>query len=310
MLRGYLYIIFAAALWGLIGPLGRLAFSQGVTPMEVAFWRAVLAWGFFGTHAALTRQMHIEKKDVGWILLFAFTGVTLFYGSYQLAVNRGGAALAAVLLYTAPAWVALMSGMIFKEPMTRVKLTALLLTLAGVAGVSAGTGDLGPEIKVSFGGILFGLIAGFCYALYYIFGKFLSGRYTSPNLFFYILPIGALGLFPWVDFVHKSPTAWMALILLAFLCTYSSYFCYYLGLKFLEPTRAAITATLEPVMAAIIAYFWWGEYFTFIGYVGSGLILSSVLLMVWDGTRAKALAGSVPDTVLEAVTASDGNTEI
>ena len=46
-------------------------------------------------------------------------------------------------------------------------------------------------------------------------------------------------------------------------------------------------ATMEPVMAAIIAYFWWNEYFNFLGYAGSCLILGSVVLMIWDGARKK-----------------------
>jgi drug/metabolite transporter (DMT)-like permease len=45
---------------------------------------------------------------------------------------------------------------------------------------------------VTLPSLVFGLSAGFCYSLYYIFGKFFSTRYTSPNLFFYLLPIGAL----------------------------------------------------------------------------------------------------------------------
>ncbi|GBC62717.1 EamA family transporter [Desulfonema ishimotonii] len=62
-------------------------------------------------------------------------------------------------------------------------------------------------------------------------------------------------------------------------------FFYYVGLKHLEATRAAVTATMEPVMAAGIAWLWWGEYFSPLGYAGSALVLMSVLLMMWDGTR-------------------------
>ena len=284
--KGYLYIIIAAGFWGMIGPLSRLAFTEGIAPMEVAFWRAVIAWLFFGGHALLAREFRVQRRDFPNLFLFGVLGVTCFYGSYQLAVNMGGAALAAVLLYTAPAWVAVMSKIFLKERMTRVKLIALALTLAGVTAVSLGPGtDSGTDIQISIPAILFGLSSGFCYALYYIFGKHFSGRYSSPNIFLYILPLGAAGLFPWTEFAHKSPTAWIALICLAFFCTYCSYYSYYLGLKYLEATRAAITATLEPVVAAIVAYFWWGEYFSSLGYVGSFLILSSVVLMVWDGAR-------------------------
>ncbi|MFP4389130.1 MAG: DMT family transporter, partial [Desulfococcaceae bacterium] len=284
MLRGYLFILIAASLWGVIGPLSRLAFQEGLAPLEVAFWRAALTWGVFAAHALLTRRVKMAPRDLPMAALFGLTGVTCFYGFYQLAVQGGGAALAAVLLYTAPAWVAIMSRLIFKERLTAVKLAALALTLLGVAGVSAG-GDAGATVHTGPAAIGAGLAAGFCYALYYIFGKHFSGRYTSPNLFLYLLPIGALGLLPWVEFSRKTPTAWLALFLLALFSTYGAYYCYYLGILHLEATRAAIAATLEPVVAAVVAFFWWGEFFSPLGYVGGVLILCGVLLMVWDGMR-------------------------
>ena len=246
--------------------------------MEVAFWRAVLAWGFFGIHAMATRAVRMRVKDMPMVVLFAITGVTLFYGSYQLAIRAGGAAVAAVLLYTAPAWVAVLARFAFRELFTPAKVLALVLTLTGVVCVAWG----GGSIAVTLPSLLFGLTAGFCYSLYYLFGKYFSTRYTSPNLFFYLLPIGAATLLPWVDFTHKTMAAWGALLCIAALSTYGAYFCYYQGLRHLEASRAAITATLEPVVAAVVAFFWWGETFGVTGYVGSMLILTAVLLMVLD----------------------------
>lgn len=246
--------------------------------MEIAFWRAALAWGFFGIHAAATRSFRMDLRDLPMVALFALTGVTAFYGTYQMAIRGGGAALASVLLYTAPAWVALLARLAFKEPFTRPKMIALALTLIGVACVAGG----GGSAHITGSALLFGLAAGFCYSLYYIFGKYFSSRYSAPNLFFYLLPIGALTLLPWVEFSFKSPTAWGALLCIAALCTYGAYFCYYIGVRHLEASRAAITATLEPLVAAVVAFFWWGEAFGVTGYVGSALILSSVLLMVCD----------------------------
>ncbi len=285
-LKGYLFIAAAAVLWGMIGPFARLAFSEGVLPMEVAFWRAVLAWIFFGSHAVMLREVRMQARDWPALLVFALTGVALFYGSYQLAVKSGGAALASVLLYTAPAWVVVLARIFFKEALSPVKLGALALTLVGITSVSlGGTGGSGSGLAVSAGALITGLTAGFCYSLYYIFGKHFSNRYSSPNLFFYMLPIGAVCLFPLVEFSHKTPTAWAALICMAFFCTYGAYYCYYIGLKNMEASRASITATLEPVVAGVVAYFWWGETFTLLGYIGSALILGAVVLMVLDGLK-------------------------
>jgi len=278
--RGYAFIVAAAVLWGMIGPFSRLAFREGISPMEVAFWRALLAWVLFGGHAIIRHEVRLRRKDVPYILIFGVCGVSMFYFAYQMAVKQGGAALASVLLYTAPVWVIVLSRIFLKETITSNKITAMVLTLIGISAISMGknAGHGGSPVSVS--AILFGLSSGFCYSLYYIFGKHFSGRYSSYNLFLYVLPVGALGLLPWVTFTPKSQTAWLAIVSLVIISTYGANSCYYLGLKYLDAGRASITATLEPVVAAVVSYFWWGEVFTLQSYMGSAVILSAVVLMI------------------------------
>lgn len=278
--KGYIYILMAAVMWGFLGPFGKMAFQEGVTPLEVAFWRAVLAWACFAGTAAWQKRIRVDVRDLPRMFLFGFMSVTLFYGSYQLAVEKGGAALASVLLYTAPAWVLVMSRVILGEVLTRAKGVALVLTLSGVVLISLNQDTPAMGGGVGWQAIFFGLLSGFCYSLYYIFGKQFSDKYSAPVLFFYILPFGALCLVPWFDFVHKTPTAWTALALIALVSTFGAYYSYYAGLKLIEAGRASIIATMEPVVAAVVAWFWWGEVFSAAGYLGSALILTAVILMI------------------------------
>ncbi len=280
-LKGYLYIIMAAVLWGFLGPFGKMAFQEGISPLEVAFWRASLAWLCFGSQALIQREIRVEKRDLPSLALFGFFAVTLFYGAYQIAVDRGGAALASVLLYTAPAWVVVLSRFFLKELFTPAKAVALILTLTGVVLISMNQ-KTGLSI-VKGGGpsaILFGLLSGFCYSLYYIFGKHFSEKYSASTLFLYILPFGAICLLPWFTFTDKNLTAWAALGLIAFVSTYGAYHFYYAGLKHIEAGRASIIATAEPVVAAVVAWFWWNESFSMAGYTGSVLIITAVILMI------------------------------
>lgn len=274
---GYLYLLLAAFLWGLIGPVSRLAFEEGLTPLAVAFFRASVAWAFFGLHALLLRQVRVERRDALPLLLFGLVGVSLFYGSYQLAVVYGGAALASVLLYTAPAWVALLSLVVLKEPLDRTGLLAVALTLLGVGlmGVGGGSG-----VRVLSLALFFGLLSGFTYALYYIFGKLYLPRYATPTLFLYALPVGALGLLPWVEFAPLSLRAMEALLFLGVFSTYGAYLAYYAGLKRLPATRASVVATLEPVVANLFAFLLFREVLSLWAYLGAGLVLLAVVLTV------------------------------
>jgi DME family drug/metabolite transporter len=282
MFTGYVFIISAATLWGLIGIFSSLAFSQGIGPMEVAFWRAVLTWICFGTQAVIQKETHMEKQDIPLFVLFALLGITLFYICYQFAVKTGGAAFASVLLYTAPAWVLICSFFIYKEKLTVIKFLAVSLVILGVFLISK-TGDTSQgATSIGLMAILSGLGAGFCYSLYYTIGKYFSSRYSSANLFFWVLPLGALGILPFVTFVHKTPLAWAALIACSFFSTFLANFCYYKGLKYLEAGKASIVATLEPVVAAGAAYVLLGEYFSFSGYIGAGLILLAVISTIYE----------------------------
>lgn len=281
MLKGYVFIVIAASCWGLIGIFSSIAFREGVGPMEVAFWRAVLAWFFFAGQALMQRQMHLVKRDIPLLVVFGLMGISLFYVSYLYAVKTGGAAFASVLLYTAPAWVVLCSFFIYKEKLTAAKIVAVLLVIGGVFLISKSGADPSAGVSIGMVAIVSGLASGFCYSLYYTIGKYFSSRYSSANLFLYVLPVGALGILPFVDFVTKSTLAWGAIVAVALVSTFIANHCYYLGLKNLEAGRASIVATTEPVVAAVAAYFFLGEYFTVVGYLGASLIISAVLVTVY-----------------------------
>jgi DME family drug/metabolite transporter len=282
MFKGYLFIISAATCWGLIGIFSSLAFSQGIGPMEVAFWRAVLTWFLFGTQAVIKKETRIERKDFPLFFIFGLLGISLFYISYQFAVKTGGAAFASVLLYTAPAWVVACSFFIYKEKLTLLKSLAVVLVILGVFLISKTGGNNQGNAPIGWIAIVSGLAAGFSYSLYYTIGKYFSTRYSSANLFLWVLPIGALGTLPFVTFSHKSPMAWAALLAIVFISTFLANYCYYQGLKYLEAGRASIVATCEPVVAAVTAYFFLGEYFTLMGYLGTGLILIAVIATIYE----------------------------
>lgn len=292
-MRGYLYVLLAAVLWGSLGPVAKYAFAQGVEPLEVAFWRCVVPFAPFAFQALRRGGLSVERGDRAHLAGFGVICIASFYGVYQLAIQSGGAALASVLMYTAPAWVALLAWWLVGERMSALKLAAVGSTLAGVACVS---GVLGGDAvaRVSPTAVLFGLLSGLTYAMYYIFGKSRLQKYSTPVLFLYGLPLGALLLFPFVEFHHKTPGAWAAIVTVALLSTWGAYSAYYAGLRRLEATRASVVATLEPVVAAVAAFIWWGERFSASGYLGAGLILGAVALVMWDGRRLSRVTERVP----------------
>jgi DME family drug/metabolite transporter len=289
---GYAYIVGAALLWATIGPAARFALRAGIEPLEISFWRAAIAGSLFALHATARGRLAVARKDLPAVGGFAVLGVTVFYWAYFRAVEMGGAALAAILLYTAPAWVALAAALWLGERLTVRKTLAVLLTLAGIAlvavgsgsGALAGTGSATSRVSA----LAWGLLSGLAYAGYYLFGKRYFGRYEASTLFAYALPLGAVLLLPAVTFATKSSRDWVVLVFLAIVPTYGAYLLYSFGLARVEATRAATVATLEPVAAAILAYAVWGEALRGTGYAGAVLVLGGVLLVATEREAPEA----------------------
>ncbi|QJB57916.1 EamA family transporter [Pseudodesulfovibrio sp. zrk46] len=291
-IRGFLYVLAAAFMWGVIGIFAKEVLAEGVTALEIAFWRAALAWVMFVIHAAIQKELRVHRTDLPFLFGFGFICVTLFYGSYQLAIRDVGMAMAAVLLYTAPAWVAFLSWLVLKEEMTPTKSICVAMTIIGVSCISLGPSLLsGGTIQLDSFGLIAGLVSGFTYALYYIFGKKYLHKYATPTIFVYALPFGAALLFPFVEFHPKSAYAWSMLISMAAVTAYGAFNAYYAGLKRMEATRASVIATFEPMVAAVLAYILFGEKFSLLGYVGSSLIIAAVFLVVLSGSKSSRAAG-------------------
>jgi drug/metabolite transporter, DME family len=290
---GYAFIVAAALLWATIGPAARFALRAGIEPLEISFWRAAIAGLLFALHAAVRGRLRIARHDLPAVGGFAVLGVTILYWAYFRTVELGGAALAAILLYTAPAWVAVAAALWLGERLTARKSVAVALTLVGIALVAFGsgsgvTGGAGAA-TVRMSAVAWGLTAGLAYAAYYLFGKRYFTRYEASTLFAYALPAGAALLLPAVTFAPKSAAEWVVLVFLAVVPTYGAYLLYGFGLARLEATRAATVATLEPVAAAVLAYVVWGEALRGLGYLGAALVLAGVLLVATEREKREVL---------------------
>ncbi len=279
---GYLYVAAAALLWGMLGPVTRFALHEGVGAAEVAFWRAALGAALFAVHALSIGRVRIARRDLPSVAAFGVVGVAGLLVSFSWAVEAGGAALASILLYTAPVWVALLSWLFLRERMGARKLAALALASAGVAGIALSGGS---GVRLSPAALGWGLASGFAYALYYLFGKRYFAMYPTATLFVWALPIGAVAMLPLVEWAPKSGRAWLSLAFIGLVPTYLAYICYSAGLRRVEATRASVVATIEPVVAAMGAFLLWNERLSPAGYAFAGVVLAGVLLMV-TGARA------------------------
>ena len=284
MKKAYVQIVAAAALWGCIGLFLKLLTAAGFTSMQGVAVRALVGAVFYGLFLFFTdrKALFIVPKD--WYYFFG-TGVCslLFFNwCYFNAITRSSMSVAAVLLYTSPVFVTLMSALFFRERITPVKIAALAITFAGCVLV---TGLFPPGREtVSLPVVLFGLGSGFGYALYSIFGKFVLKKYSPATVTFYTILFCALFSLP-ISGLHANLTAlgdwraWAGALGVGVLCCALPYHLYTTGLKDAEPGRAAILATVEPFVAAGLGILLFHEAITPWKLLGMAAILGAVVLL-------------------------------
>ena len=279
--RGFLigatYCVLAALAWAIIGPISRVCFAEGMDPASVAFWRMAVSGMCFLVHALLRGGLKASGRDFVSMVLFGAVNVSLVILSLQISIQKSGGAIAIILMFTAPAWVALFSRMLFHETISSVKLAALTLATIGTTLVCLSGGSLGGE--VSYVGIGCGLLSGFTYAFQFLFFTWYKDRYSTQALFAFTFIPAAVVLSFFASFNGMTLHAAAALFVLSVVSTYVSYFWYGQSLRYLSPVQAAILGNLEPVVSTLLCWWIWNENFSFIGWVGCALVIGSVLLL-------------------------------
>lgn len=282
-------IVAAAVLWGSIGVISVGLFRLGVTPWEVAFWRAAISTAALGAWLLLFRRDLLRPGSPRDLLLlgsFGAVGVGLFYIAFQLANFLATVAVAVVLLYTAPVFVMLGAWLWLGEPLTPGKLGVGALVVLGVGATSLGT--TGAEVRLSAAGVGWGIVAALAYSAYYLFGRRYLPRFGVLRTLFYSLAAGTLVLGAAAAAAGAAPRlalpagAWPLLLGISLGTTLLANSLYYWGLERVEAGRASVVAAVEPVVAALLALLLFGQALTPLGWAGVGM----VVLGVWAAPGA------------------------
>ncbi len=281
----YLWIIIAGVCWGSIGLFTKVMTRFGFTEMEMLFVKGVVSVIFLAILLFVKDKKSFRLKKKGDVLYFVGTGIlsfTFFSWCYMKSINLTSVGVAAVLLYTAPTIVMLLSIVLFKERMTKRKGIVLFMTLCGCGMI---TGLLKGQFMLTPLGLLVGLGSGFGYALYSIFGTFALRRgYNSITVSFYTFVMASAFIAFCVNPVHvvreiTNTGQWPLCITFAIMTTVVPYLCYTKGLSVLPASKASVTATIEPVVAAIVGILVFKEGVSISKIGGILLVVGAVVLM-------------------------------
>lgn len=282
MNRNSIYVIIAGCLWGIISLFINGLNEIGFNSMQCVTIRVFLSAAILLIYLCIKNKwlLHIKLKDIKYFIGTGILSIAFFNFCYFECIKIiGGAAVPALLLYTAPIFVTILSFIFFNEKITVSKLISLIITFIGLCLI---TGCFDKNENISLLAIILGLGAGFGYALYSIFGKFLVNKYDIATITTYTFVIATIGVVPisgiWnVIYLFDSSKSILLSLGLAIFCTILPFLFYTKGLNGLEAGKAAILATVEPFMATIIGVLIYNENFDLARIIGMILIFLSIV---------------------------------
>lgn len=280
-------IFFAGFLWGTIGIFVKELNALGADASLIGFMRMFFAFMFSLITALFIHGRKIIIRDKRTIFLCALLGIIsngLFNIFYTNSIRLNGMGVACVLMYTAPVFTAIASGLIFHEKFSRIKIFALIMNIIGciltVTGINIFQSD-----NISVIGILYGLGSGFGYGMAAVIGRSAGEKTDALIISMYSFFFASLFMiiFTKPDIIPAFSDLRIIItgMLYGLIPTSLAYLVYYNGLKVIHDTsRVPVIASVEPVTAVIAGMLLYNERIDAANFTGVAIVLVSIIIMM------------------------------
>jgi drug/metabolite transporter (DMT)-like permease len=299
-LRGYFFIAAAAFLWGISASLGRAVFT-GKLPLAGEAIHPINPLILSQTRTTFSllvllpllmarggrRRIHLPTPDLIQCLMLGMLGVAAANYFYYVAIQRTSVAIAIIVQYTAPVWVLLY---VVARGLQKLSLQKVAAVAVAIAGITLTIGIVGNEstLRLDAYGVIAALLASFSFAFYNVGAHRVLTRYDRWRVLVWTLASAAIFWFfvnPFwkIAAAHYTPAQWTFLFVFSMVSVLGPFSLYFLGLQYLEPTRAIIASCLEPVFSILLAAALLSEVVRPIQSVGIVLVLAAIVIVQLPG---------------------------
>jgi drug/metabolite transporter (DMT)-like permease len=279
--------------------------AQGVRPIDpliLAQSRTTIALLILLPILLLTARssLRVQSRHLVQFFLLGILGLAASNFFYYFAIQKTSVATAIVLQYVAPVWVLLY---MLARRLQRPTLRRVSGVVLAVVGCGLAVGELAAQpafpwlfvsgVRFNTLGVVAAELAAISFAFYNVFGQHLVQVYQRWTVLLYSL-LGAAVFWqlvnpPWkVIAQHYSGGQWLFMIVFSVMSMLIPFSLYFTGLQYLDPTRAIVTACLEPVWAILLTAILLGELVSPMQVVGIGVVLLATILVQRPDTKDRS----------------------
>jgi DME family drug/metabolite transporter len=310
--QSYLSLIVAAICFGTIPVFSYYLSILGVPSLQQSLFRAIFTVLFLFIIIGIVygfRNQRIHREHLPLFILYGLLGIGASIIAYITAIAIGTPVIIAVsLTYLYPSFTLILARLFLKEQLTRLRLVAVPLSIAGAIVISL---PLNPEVvPVPLLGIILSISNGVFAACYVVLGRKWGGHEGYPELTttFWGYLFGALWMGPLilgitliisdpriVGFqIFLSPIAWLFLLGFALIGTTIPYTLTNVGVKNVDASAASIILLLDPISAVILGYLFMNQQVALWQFIGAALILLATVIIAIE-SKSNNSSGEISD---------------
>ncbi len=287
-----LILLLAVFLVSTAGLFAHQALSEA-TPLAIAAWRLGLAALFFGGLSLLPKgeaRAGPLPKEARWRLVLAGLCLAAHFVTWFAALDRTSVARATLLACTTPLWTTLGSFLLGRRRPTPRDLAALAVAAVGLWLVTQASAQ--TATRATFLGDVFGLSAGLLFGSYLLCVEGLHQKISSQRQVTLAYSVAA-GLLWTVLLVRGgatfsySPSVWKALLGMTLGPQIFGHTLLNWSLRHFSSSLVAFSILLEPIIAALLAWYLLHQTLTLIQLFGGVLVLAALALVIGQKTTAE-----------------------
>lgn len=287
--KGMLYVLFAAVLWGSSGVCAQYIMeqskisSESLTMLRLLFSGLILLTLSF-MHGDKIFAIFSKRQDVISLLIFTGFGALTVQLTFLLAIENSNAATATILQFLSPTIIVAWFALVKKKRSGKLVFAAIGTSLIGTF-LLVTHGDP-TSISISKSALFWGVASAFAAAFYTTYPSKLIARYGTLPIVGWSMLLGGAMLVPFyasqVGSFSASGGVLIAFFYLVVVGTAITFSLYLTGAQMIGGPKASILSCAEPLSSALLSLLLLGVSFTLPDWLGTLLIISSVVLISMD----------------------------
>jgi drug/metabolite transporter (DMT)-like permease len=224
--------------------------------------------------------LQISLNDIPYFSILGIFGMAGVQFFYLFAISKINVAVATLLEYIAPVFIALYMVFFAKEKLNTYVFVAII---GAVIGCYLVVGAYNLDIlTLNRAGILGGLAAAVSFSWFSVHGEYGMRRYNPRTVLFYAFLFASVVwniLYPPLKAFTQpySLKSWFWILYIGSMGTVLPFGFYYEGISRIRSTRASITVTLEPFIAGLVSYLFLNEIMSPLQMMGGVLVIASIV---------------------------------